>query len=67
MILNLMIGQVTPPFGVCLFIIGDVSKVSLNKMYKAILPFIIPLVIVLLMCTYIPAVVTWLPTTLLHA
>ncbi|NLE16305.1 MAG: TRAP transporter large permease [Spirochaetales bacterium] len=67
MILNLMIGQVTPPFGVCLFIIGDVSKVSLNKMYKAILPFIIPLVIVLFMCTYIPAVVTWLPTTLLHA
>jgi len=67
MILNLMIGQVTPPFGVCLFIIGDVSKVSLNKMYKAILPFIIPLVIVLFMCTYIPEVVTWLPTKLLQA
>lgn len=67
MILNLMIGQVTPPFGVCLFIIGDVSKVPLNKMYKAILPFIIPLVIVLFMCTYIPEVVTWLPTKLLHA
>ncbi len=67
MILNLMIGQVTPPFGVCLFIIGDVAKVSLNRMYKAIIPFIIPLVVVLLMCTYIPAVVTWLPNTLLHA
>ncbi|MDD3903187.1 MAG: TRAP transporter large permease subunit, partial [Sphaerochaeta sp.] len=64
-VLNLMIGQVTPPFGVCLFIISDVSKLSLNRMYKAILPFIIPLVIVLVLCTYIPEFVTWLPTTLL--
>lgn len=67
MILNLMIGQVTPPFGVCLFIIADVSKMSLNRMYKAILPFIIPLVVVLFICTYIPSVITWLPNTLLHA
>ena len=67
MVLNLMIGQVTPPFGVCLFIISDVSKLSLNRMYKAILPFIVPLVIVLVMCTYIPEVVTWLPTTLLQS
>ncbi|MFA6784548.1 MAG: TRAP transporter large permease [Sphaerochaeta sp.] len=65
MVLNLMIGQVTPPFGVCLFIISDVAKLSLNRMYKAILPFIIPLVIVLVLCTYIPEFVTWLPTTLL--
>lgn len=66
MILNLMIGQVTPPFGVCLFIIGDVAKISLDKMYKAILPFLIPLIIVLFMCTYIPGIITWLPTKLLH-
>ncbi|MFA6905402.1 MAG: SLC13 family permease, partial [Sphaerochaeta sp.] len=67
MVLNLMIGQVTPPFGVCLFIIADVSKMSLNRMYKAILPFIIPLVVVLFLCTYIPQFVTWLPNALLHA
>lgn len=67
MVLNLMIGQVTPPFGVCLFIIADVSKMSLNRMYKAILPFIVPLVVVLFLCTYIPQFVTWLPNALLHA
>ena len=60
-VLNLMIGQVTPPFGVCLFIVSDVGKVDLGKLYKAILPFIIPLVIVLFMCTYIPGIVIWLP------
>jgi tripartite ATP-independent transporter DctM subunit len=66
MVLNLMIGQVTPPFGVCLFIISDVGKVELGRLYKSILPFIIPLVIVLLMITYIPGVVTWLPNLLLR-
>ena len=65
MVLNLMIGQVTPPFGVCLFVISDVGKVKLDKLYKAILPFLIPLIIVLFMCTYIPGLVTWLPNLLL--
>jgi tripartite ATP-independent transporter DctM subunit len=67
MVLNLMIGQVTPPFGVCLFIISDVAKISLNRMYKSILPFIAPLLVVLFMCTFIPELVTWLPGKLLGA
>ena len=65
MVLNLMIGQVTPPFGVCLFVISDVGKVKLDKLYKAILPFLIPLIITLLLVTYIPGIVTWLPNLLL--
>ena len=64
MVLNLMIGQVTPPFGVCLFIISDVAKIKLDRLYKSILPFLIPLVVVLFMCTYIPGIVTWLPNML---
>lgn len=64
-VLNLMIGQVTPPFGVCLFIISDIAEIRLEKMYKAILPFIVPLLVVLGLCTYIPNLVTWLPTLLL--
>ena len=64
MVLNLMIGQVTPPFGVCLFIISDVAKIKLDRLYKSILPFLIPLVVVLLMCTYIPGIATWLPNML---
>ena len=64
MVLNLMIGQVTPPFGVCLFVISDVAKIKLDKLYKSILPFLVPLVVVLLMCTYIPGIVTYLPSVL---
>jgi len=64
-VLNLMIGQVTPPFGVCLFVISDVNKVKLEKLYKSILPFLIPLIATLLLVTYIPGVVTWLPNLLL--
>lgn len=64
-VLNLMIGQVTPPFGVCLFIIGDVGKLELNKLYRAILPFLVPLIVTLLICTYVPRIVTWLPYSLI--
>ncbi len=65
MVLNLMIGQVTPPFGVCLFIISDLARLRLEMLYKGILPFLIPLLVTLMMCTYIPGLVTWLPNTLL--
>lgn len=64
MVLNLMIGQVTPPFGVCLFVIADVAKMKLDKLYRGILPFLVPLIVVLMMCTYIPPIVTWLPNLL---
>ena len=66
-VLNLMIGQVTPPFGVCLFVISDVNKIKLEKLYKSILPFLIPLILTLLIVTYFPPVVTWLPNVLLAA
>ncbi|MCI8869359.1 MAG: TRAP transporter large permease [Lawsonibacter sp.] len=66
-VLNLMIGQVTPPFGVCLFVISDVNKVKLEQLYKSILPFMIPLVLTLLLVTYIPGLVTALPNALLSA
>lgn len=67
MVLNLMIGQVTPPFGVCLFAIADVGKVRLESLSKAVIPFIFPLVVVLLICTYLPATVTWLPNLMMGA
>ncbi len=67
MVLNLMIGQVTPPFGVCLFIISDLAHLKLEMLYKGIMPFLIPLIVTLLMCTYIPGIVTWLPNMLLGA
>ncbi len=64
-VLNLMIGQVTPPFGVCLFVISDVNKIKLERLYKGILPFLIPLIATLFLCTYIPGLITFLPNMLL--
>ena len=65
MVLNLMIGQVTPPFGVCLFVIADLAKLKLEVLYKGILPFLLPLLVTLGICTYVPQIVTWLPNMLI--
>jgi tripartite ATP-independent transporter DctM subunit len=60
-VLNLMIGLVTPPVGTSLFICAKQSGISLERMYKAILPFLIPLLIVLFLITYIPEIVMLIP------
>jgi tripartite ATP-independent transporter DctM subunit len=59
--LNLMIGGLTPPMGILFYIVSDVGKVPVEKVIRAVIPFLIPLVIVLLLITYIPPLVTWLP------
>ena len=64
-VLNLMIGQVTPPFGVCLFVISDVNNLKLERLYRSILPFLVPLILTLILVTYIPGIVTALPNALL--
>ena len=62
LVLNLMIGLCTPPVGTSLFICAKTANITIEQMYKAILPFLIPLILVLLMITYIPGIVTWLPS-----
>ena len=61
MILNLMIGVVTPPIGVVLYVVSNVSKVSAERVIKATMPFLLPLLIVLMMVTFIPGLTNWLP------
>ena len=65
MILNLMIGQITPPFGMCLFTISQVGGVSLDRLSRAVIPFIFPLILVLLLSVFIPEMITWLPNLLM--
>lgn len=64
MVLNLMIGLCTPPFGVCLFIIADTAKISFQRMVKAMLPFYIPLFGCLILLCLVPEIGTWLPAIL---
>ena len=59
-VLNLMIGLSTPPVGVCLFICANIAKETLMKVVKALIPYIIVNMIVLLLVSYIPALSTWL-------
>jgi tripartite ATP-independent transporter DctM subunit len=60
-IFNLMIGLITPPLGLCLFVAEDIAKVGMARMVRAILPFFAVQVLVLLILTFVPGLVTALP------
>jgi len=61
MVLNLMIGQLTPPFGIVLYVIVRVGEVDFDKLVKACIPFYFPIFIVLLLIIFFPKLVTFLP------
>ncbi|MEZ5866810.1 MAG: TRAP transporter large permease, partial [Geminicoccaceae bacterium] len=61
MVLNLLIGATTPPFGVILFIMMDIARISFAQMVRAMLPFYIPLVAALLVVTFWPDLVLFVP------
>lgn len=63
-IMNLMIGLLTPPVGSVLYVMASISDRSVEEMFKGILPFLVPLVVVLLLVTFIPAISTFLPSLL---
>ncbi|MBL8705184.1 MAG: TRAP transporter large permease [Rhodospirillales bacterium] len=60
-VFNLMIGLLTPPMGLALYLVADIAKVSMKDVLRAMGPFYIPLIGTLLLITYVPAVTTWLP------
>ncbi len=64
-ILNLMIGTITPPIGVVLYVTANVAKISFERVAKATFPFLIPLLIVLLLVTIFPQLTTFLPSLLM--
>lgn len=61
MVVNLVIGLTTPPVGVCLFVASSIGGVSLEKIARAGLPFLLVSLLVLALVTYVPAVSLWLP------
>jgi C4-dicarboxylate transporter, DctM subunit len=64
MTVNLAIGLFTPPVGVNLYVACGISNISLNKISKAIIPFVVASIVVLILITYIPAISTFLPNLL---
>ncbi len=61
-VLNLIIGLTTPPVGVCLFVASSIGKVSIGKVSRAGLPFLLVSLVVLVMVTLIPEISLWLPS-----
>ncbi len=64
-VLNLMIGLTTPPVGVCLFVCANIARLPLAPVVRAILPFILTNVLILLAVSYVPPLATWLPSVLM--
>lgn len=62
MVLNLVIGLVTPPVGVCLFVASQIGKVSIGKTAKELIPFIGVSLAVLLLVAFVPQVSLYLPS-----
>ncbi|MBL4916743.1 TRAP transporter large permease [Szabonella alba] len=60
-VFNLLVGLVTPPVGLCLNLAAKIGDVSLNRAAWAALPFIGVQIVVLMLITYIPGLVLWLP------
>ena len=64
MAVNLVIGMVTPPLGVSLYVSCAMGKVTLEEITKRVWPFVLSSIVVLMLITYIPWLVTFIPTIL---
>lgn len=60
-VLALMIGVITPPVGISLFIVSDIAKVPFGNVVRAVIPFILALIVALLLVAYFPSLVMFIP------
>lgn len=65
MILNLVIGLLTPPVGLVLYVLSSVTGAPVQRVVRGTAPFLLPLFVTLLIVTYVPALSLWLPKLLL--
>jgi tripartite ATP-independent transporter DctM subunit len=61
MILNLVLGLLTPPVGLVLYVLSSVTGASVQTVIRGTVPFLIPLLVTLLLITFVPAFSLWLP------
>jgi len=60
-VLNLVIGLLTPPVGVCLFVVAGIARIPLERLVRAVWPFLLWQIAVLILVTYVPVVCTAIP------
>lgn len=63
-VFNLMIGTITPPFGLSLFLVSAIAEVSLMALLRAVLPFYLPLIVTLVLLSLVPEISIWIPSLL---
>jgi tripartite ATP-independent transporter DctM subunit len=61
MILNLVVGLITPPVGLVLYVLSSVTGASFQTVMRGTVPFLVPLFLTLFAVTFIPAISLWLP------
>jgi TRAP-type C4-dicarboxylate transport system permease large subunit len=64
LVLNIMIGLVTPPVGLCLYVMAGIARISIAEITREIWPYVLALMGVLLLITFVPAISLWLPQAL---
>ncbi len=64
-VINAVIGLITPPVGASLFVVSSIGRIGVDRMSRAVWPFVAVATLVLLLVTYVPALSTWLPRLLL--
>ena len=60
-VLNLMIGMLTPPVGFLLFVVSAIGKIQMGPLVKEVLPFLLMALVVLALTTFFPVFTTWVP------
>ncbi|WP_044469818.1 TRAP transporter large permease subunit [Mannheimia massilioguelmaensis] len=64
-LLNMMIGILTPPMGMALFVVARVGNMSVSTVTKGVLPFLIPIFITLVLITLFPQIITFIPNLIM--
>nr|WP_321262111.1 TRAP transporter large permease [uncultured Sphaerochaeta sp.] len=66
MVFNLMIGMITPPVGMSVYMLSPIVKLPVGKVFKAVLPYLFSLLVALVVLTYVPQISLWLPSLLFN-
>jgi C4-dicarboxylate transporter DctM subunit len=64
-VINLAIGLITPPYGLCLLLACTIADIPIPQSIRAILPFFLVMVGILMLVTYVPDLILWLPRTIM--
>ncbi len=59
---TLMLGLLTPPMGMSLFLVSDIAKVPVERVLRELVPFYLPLFVVLAILAYVPVISLWIPS-----